>query len=165
VIIDELTGVYNRRGFVSLAEHHFALTNRSGGTLAMLYIDIDDMKTINDCHGHHEGDRALRATADLLMQTFRFTDVVGRLGGDEFCVLLTPGGTVDADRAVRRLDDLLVELNAGPTLTYALSLSVGMAEYAAAAPCSLEELLRRADQTMYEVKERRRAMRTSQRSG
>jgi diguanylate cyclase (GGDEF)-like protein len=161
VIVDELTGVYNRRGFVSLADHHFALTSRTGGTLSMLYLDVDDMKAINDTHGHHEGDRALRTIADLLVRTFRFTDVIGRLGGDEFCVLLTPGGSADADAdiAVARLEGQLAKVNATKTLLSELALSVGAAEYQSATPCSLDELLRRADRAMYERKQDRRKAR------
>jgi diguanylate cyclase (GGDEF)-like protein len=159
VIVDELTGVYNRRGFVSLVDHHFALTNRTGGGLSMLYIDLDDMKSINDTHGHHEGDRALRTTADLLVRTFRFTDVIGRLGGDEFCVLLTPSGSVDADAevAVARLEAQLAKVNATESLLFELALSVGVAEYDSATPCSLDELLHRADRAMYERKQGRKA--------
>jgi diguanylate cyclase (GGDEF)-like protein len=157
VVVDELTGVYNRRGFVSLADHHFALTNRTGGTLSLLYIDLDDMKRINDTHGHHEGDHALRTTADILMRTFRFTDVIGRLGGDEFCVLLTPsGGETDAEVAVERLDAHVDEVNESEALVFELSLSSGVARYEASAPCSLDELLRKADQAMYERKQSRK---------
>jgi len=150
VIVDELTSVYNRRGFVSLADHHFALTSRTGGTLSLLYIDLDGMKGINDTYGHHEGDHALRTTAELLLRTFRFTDVIGRLGGDEFCVLLTPsGGETDADIAVARLEDQVAKVNVTEALVYDLSLSIGVARYEASTPCSLDELLRRADQAMY----------------
>ena len=157
VIVDELTGVYNRRGFVSLADHHFALTNRTGGSLSLLYIDLDDMKGINDTFGHHEGDQALRTTAEVLMRTFRFTDVIGRLGGDEFCVLLTPsGGDTDAEIAVHRLEQHLAEVNESATMASALSLSVGVARYEASAPCSLDELLRTADRAMYERKQVRK---------
>jgi two-component system, cell cycle response regulator len=157
VIVDELTGVYNRRGFVSLADHHFALTSRTGGTLSLLYIDLDGMKGINDTYGHHEGDHALRTTADLLVRTFRFTDVIGRLGGDEFCVLLTPsGGVTDADIAVARLDAQVAETNRSAVLRYELAMSVGVARYEASAPCSLDELLRKADRAMYERKHGRK---------
>jgi diguanylate cyclase (GGDEF)-like protein len=157
VIVDELTGVYNRRGFVSLADHHFALTSRTGGTLSLLYIDLDDMKGINDTHGHHEGDHALRTTAEILMRTFRFTDVIGRLGGDEFCVLLTPsGGETDAEIAMGRLDAHVDEVNDSGALVFELSLSVGVARYEASAPCSLDDLLRRADRAMYERKQGRK---------
>jgi two-component system, cell cycle response regulator len=87
-IIDELTGLMNRRGFMMLADHQRNLADRKGTSLTLLYLDVDRFKLINDHFGHEEGDRALRELAAVLLHTFRRSDVVARLGGDEFVVLL-----------------------------------------------------------------------------
>src|SRR6267142_6479786 len=86
-LTDELTGLYNRRGFVAVAERQMSLGRRSGQRMLLFMIDLDHLKRINDSFGHLEGDRALKHTAYALEETFRDSDVVARLGGDEFAVL------------------------------------------------------------------------------
>src|SRR5712664_463698 len=86
-LTDELTGLYNRRGFMAVAERQLKLGRRSGRGMLLFVMDVDRMKHINDSFGHSEGDRALKRTADALEETFRDSDVVARLGGDEFAVL------------------------------------------------------------------------------
>lgn len=154
-VMDELTGVQNRRGFLALAEHHIALARREGRQLALLYIDVDGMKDINDALGHPAGDEAIRGAAQLMRDTFRLSDVVGRVGGDEFCVLLTGSGWQDVDVAVARLQAGLEQLNGTGELAYHLSLSVGIARYTSTEPCSVAELMEQADATMYSHKSRR----------
>ena len=147
-LVDELTGVHNRRGFLTLAEHQRKLATRAGRQLRMVFVDIDGMKTINDTYGHAEGDRALAAVAEVLRQTFRAGDVVARLGGDEFCVLVVEDGTgthVDLDGRLTSLRSV----PPAPDRPYALSLSVGLATVAPTAETSVEDLLRRADGAMY----------------
>ena len=87
--MDELTGLHNRRGFISLAEQHLKLTSRQGVRSTLIFIDVDNLKYINDNFGHREGDDALQQIAGLLRECFREADIIGRLGGDEFCVLLS----------------------------------------------------------------------------
>src|SRR6185503_739202 len=130
--------------------------DRSGEPLTLFYVDLDHMKTINDAHGHAEGDRALRTVADLLRATFRLSDVIARMGGDEFCVLLTTGGRHDTHIAVDRLQVQVAAFNRSSPLPYDLSLSIGVAEYRPDEPCPIAELLQRADTAMYEQKRRRR---------
>jgi diguanylate cyclase (GGDEF)-like protein len=86
-ITDELTGLYNRRGFLMLAKKQLELATRINKTMWMIYMDVDNMKWINDNLGHHEGDRALIDTANILKRTFRESDIVARIGGDEFVVV------------------------------------------------------------------------------
>lgn len=148
-IIDELTGVTNRRGFLVLFEHHRALADRKGIPLLLLFIDIDNMKTVNDQFGHPEGDRLLIDFARLLTATFRKSDVVARLGGDEFCVLLTEGTDDGAETATSRLLANAQEHSRTVHRPYGMSLSLGVGRYDPAAPCSIEELIERADQAMY----------------
>lgn len=90
-LIDDLTGLHNRRGFLALAEQHLRVIRRKGAGL-LAYLDLDDLKTINDTYGHLEGNRALVGTACILRACFRQSDILARLGGDEFCVLMTDAG-------------------------------------------------------------------------
>ncbi len=154
-LIDDLTGLYNRRGFMDLGEHHLSLARRSGRSLTLVYTDLDDFKTINDTWGHHVGDRGLVKVAELLRATFRRSDLVGRLGGDEFAVLAVEASGEDADLLVRRLKARLDELNTTGTDPFELSLSVGLARYEDGVRMRLDDLLARADQAMYEEKHRK----------
>jgi two-component system cell cycle response regulator len=153
-VIDELTGARNRHGFFALVEHHMDLANRSGDSLTLFYLDVDHMKTINDTYGHNEGDRALRAVADLLRQTYRASDVIARMGGDEFCVLLTTGSR-DGDSAIDRLRVELARFNDSAPLPYTLAVSIGAAGYRPDERCSVTEFVQRADAAMYEQKKSR----------
>lgn len=151
-LIDELTGLYNRRGFMAFAEQHLNSVHRSDKGLAIVYADLDGLKQINDSFGHQEGDRALVKTAELLKQTFRSSDVLGRLGGDEFTVL----AAVDPDSGVRglvsRLQQKFSDYNALKMLPYELSISLGVAELGNDETYSVEQLLGLADTAMYENK-------------
>jgi two-component system cell cycle response regulator len=154
-VVDELTGLRNRRGLVDLADHHVALANRSREPLALLYVDLDGTNAINDAHGRLEGDRALRTVAGLLRHTYRTSDIIARLGGDEFCVLLTTSGWRDTQTAINRLQDVVRDFNLSSTLPGALSLSIGAAEYRPDKPCSILELIELAEASKNEQKERR----------
>jgi diguanylate cyclase (GGDEF)-like protein len=151
-IVDELTGLHNRRGFVTLAEHHLKLAARRKAPAAVLFIDLNGMKAINDSHGHLEGDRALTDTADLLRQTLRDSDVVARLGGDEFAALLPDCEPPTAEGVTERLQDAVRDHNARSDRPYSLSLSVGVADAVPGAEVSVEELIEQADRAMYEHK-------------
>lgn len=155
-LTDELTGLRNRRGFLGAAQQSVVLARRNLEGVMLLFIDLDNMKFINDRHGHDEGDRALRATADLLRQVFRESDVLARLGGDEFAVLhLEPGGH-DPESVRARLETSLAEVNAQGRLPYTLAMSVGMVHQQADALDSLDDLLAAADAQMYEIKRNKR---------
>src|SRR5207247_1593642 len=91
-LVDDLTGLYNRRGFLTLATRDLRLAHRSNETLLVAFADLDDLKGVNDAAGHAVGDRALRDTAALLRQTFRDSDLVARIGGDEYAVLVRHAG-------------------------------------------------------------------------
>ncbi len=153
-LVDELTGLRNRRGFLATAEPLMHVAQRNHRDMALLYIDLDNMKEINDRHGHRVGDRALIETAALLQGTFRESDVVARFGGDEFCVLLPEDG-VEAKAAIDRLVDH-VRIHSGIGHEPLISLSVGVAKYHWDDPCSIETLIERADVAMYEQKARKR---------
>ncbi len=152
-LVDELTGLYNRRGFVTLAEHQLKMADRSNSTLALLFMDLDNFKSINDTLGHAEGDKVLVAAADIFRNTFRKSDILGRLGGDEFVVLITDENDTSEDFLKARLETSLNEFNSGQSLSYRLSTSVGIAFRRPESPCSLKELLERADGLMYQDKQ------------
>ena len=97
-LVDELTGVHNRRGFMALAEREWKRAEREKRGAVLAFIDLDNFKIVNDVHGHAEGDAVLKAVADVLRAAFRGADVIGRLGGDEFAVLVVPTGPVLSEK-------------------------------------------------------------------
>ena len=152
-LVDELTGLHNRRGFLFLAQQHVKIANRTKRGILLLFADLDDMKQINDRLGHHEGDLALIDTASVLKETFREADIVARIGGDEFAVIAIEGGEDSADILSARLQENFDARNANGGRRYQLAISVGMARYDPDNPCSIDELLARADASMYEQKQ------------
>lgn len=150
-ITDDLTCLFNRRGFFAAATHQLKLAQRSGQKLLLLFCDVDNLKKINDCYGHREGDLALIHIADGLEQTFRDSDIVARLGGDEFVVLATEASVQTSEVLLRRLEKALKKSNAGES-RYQLSLSVGVARFDPKRAISLGELMAQADEAMYQQK-------------
>lgn len=150
---DVLTGLYNRRGFITLAEHRMRVADREKRSLALIYVDFNNLKRINDKFGHEEGDRALADTANLLKKTFRESDVLGRLGGDEFAILLTEPSGQDIEQIIyENIQQNLKSHNEQSGRPYLLSVSVGIAHYNPANPCTLNDLLTTADKLMYRKK-------------
>ena len=151
-LTDELTGLFNRRGFLTLAAQHLKITNRQGRGLFMLYADLDGLKEINDTFGHREGDRALAETAYILRDSFRESDIVARIGGDEFVVLPVGSSESSVDIIRGRLNNRIAAFNSVANSGYVLSLSVGVAFYDPASPSTVDELLVHGDKLMYEQK-------------
>lgn len=149
-LTDELTGLHNRRGFVTLAEQQLKIADRTKGRLFLLYADIDYMKMINDTFGHIEGDRALVDAANILRMTFRTSDIIARIGGDEFAVFAIE--TCEAVVLRNRLKKNIDYFNEIMDRPFTLSISAGVASYDAEAPYSLEEMLKKADELMYDDK-------------
>lgn len=151
-LVDELTGLYNRRGFLTLARQQVKTAQRMGRRLHLFFIDVDDLKLINDRLGHTEGDRALAAASQVLKSTFRGSDIVARMGGDEFAALALEGEGETALPISQRLEHNLQAWRRQGLHPFPLSLSVGTTVYDPAAPRPLEDLLKEADQRMYEHK-------------
>ena len=151
-LIDDLTKLYNRRGFFSLSEQNMKLAKREGKTLLLLSADLDGLKLINDTYGHHEGDRALIAVASLLKATFRTSDVIARIGGDEFVVLMIQAKGENAHVIKERLQKNIGQHNSVAE-RFSISLSVGIAQFNPQDEVSIEELLVQADQRLYEDKQ------------
>ena len=147
---DPLTDLYNRRRFAAELEHHLMLAERYGARGALLVLDIDGLKRINDTHGHATGDRTITLTAELLRARVRVSDVVARLGGDEFAVLLP---AADGTEAALVATSLLAEIrNRSQAAGVQASLSIGVSLVSDAA--SAETLLEAADAAMYQAKRR-----------
>ncbi|MBL8959210.1 MAG: GGDEF domain-containing protein [Gemmatimonadetes bacterium] len=151
-LMDELTGLYNRRGFLTLAQQQLKLARRGQRELVLLFVDMDDFKEINDRFGHNEGDVALRRTAAILQHTFRDSDIVARLGGDEFVVLASDIAHGTGPLIVERLRAELQLRNERDGYPYRLSFSVGLATFDPERPPEIEELLATADAMLYEQK-------------
>ena len=111
---DPLCPVFNRRAFERELAREIALCERHGTELALLYLDLDDFKRINDTHGHSIGDQVLIAIATLLRQSIRKTDIIGRLGGDEFAILLPRASNPNALRKAYQLQTLIDEMHLNP---------------------------------------------------
>jgi diguanylate cyclase (GGDEF)-like protein len=152
-VTDELTGLKNRRGFFILAAQLMKMTNRKMSKIGFIFVDVDGMKTVNDKYGHSEGDRALTATADILKRTFRESDVIARIGGDEFVVIINDVDEISGDVIISRLQENLDLHNSTTKMDFRLSFSCGVVECDSCDErCSIEALLKKADELMYESK-------------
>jgi diguanylate cyclase (GGDEF)-like protein len=137
-----------------LAEAHLHLVRRTGRPVTLLYADVDRLKLINDVYGHAEGDRALVRVAHALRGTLRRSDLVARIGGDEFVALLLDVGAEAVAATLRRVREAL-DRDAGPTPLRQLSLSIGHARLASGQEPDLAALLAAADRDLYRAKRRR----------
>ncbi|TSA46628.1 MAG: GGDEF domain-containing protein [Deltaproteobacteria bacterium] len=151
---DHLTGLYNRRGFMTLAEQHLKMAERTKrGVLLLLFADLDHMKSINDKLGHEKGDKALIEVASILKEVFRESDIIARVGGDEFAILGI-GATINAWGGLEsRLQQQIDIHNALENRDYMISLSVGVAYSNLDDNNPIDEMMSRADKLMYKHKQ------------
>jgi diguanylate cyclase (GGDEF)-like protein len=153
--LDELTGLYNRRGFFLLAEQHLQVARRINSDVLLVFIDVDQLKHVNDTFGHKEGDQALVKTAEALRATFRAADILARISGDEFAVLAYSTKSLGAEMLMERLAHEISHINARNIHPFTLSLSAGYTVWSPLHPLSLDELLAHADAQMYQVKRKK----------
>ncbi len=154
---DDLTGLYNRRGFLTLAEQELKMANRLKRGMFLLFADLDHLKEINDSYGHQEGDRALMDVADVIKDTYRDPDIIARIGGDEFVILAIEGASESsAENLCARLNQNLEFYNGRRERPYTLSLCLGVVRYDPERPTSIEALIAEADKRMYAEKNRKR---------
>ena len=154
--VDELTGLSNRRGFMMLAQHSLLLCLRQNIPAALVFIDLDHLKQVNDQLGHAEGDWVLVTFAQHLMKAFRSSDVVARLGGDEFLVLLTNHSEAAAESAMARLQQALDATNEAEARGYDISFSYGLVEFDPKRHHTIGALISEGDSLMYKTKHARR---------
>jgi len=154
-LIDELTGLYNRRGFSNLGERQLKLSMRKKAGFLLFYVDIDRMKWINDTLGHKEGDRTLLETTEIFHKTFRTYDIVARMGGDEFAIIAVDAVRESEDILLERLQKNIKAHNLMENRTYYISLSVGSVYFGPESVFTLDEMLVKADALMYEQKRKK----------
>jgi len=151
-LTDELTGLYNRRGLFTMAVPLLKLACRNMHPVFLLYADLDNLKQINDVLGHHEGDNAIIDTAHVLKAAFRETDIIARIGGDEFVVIPVAGNKTEVDMVIARFREHIRAQNEKNGRSYTLSISLGLSGCDPEAPCTIDDLLKRAEKLMYEDK-------------
>jgi len=154
---DELTGLFNRRAFFELARSLMSTARLTGEPLTLFFADLDGLKTINDTHGHQEGDRAIREAAGVLRASFRQDDIVSRIGGDEFAVLSRADNLESLPDIERRLNARFDAFNAKGARPYRLGCSLGGIVIPAGSTEPLDVVLARADRMLYLTKHRRKA--------
>jgi diguanylate cyclase (GGDEF)-like protein len=154
---DDLTGLSNRRGFEMLGERLIAAARRLDLPVTAIYADLDNMKPINDTHGHDAGDRALVETAEALAGSMRGSDLIARLGGDEFCALLVGAAASAAPALIARVQDSVAARNRATGEPWELSLSLGLAEAPVEVEIDLWNLVALADAEMIAAKRAKKA--------
>ncbi len=154
---DDLTGLYNRRGFFNLIEHQLKIAKRQNKKLFLLYADLENFKKINDKYGHQEGDRALIEVARILKNTYRESDIIARIGGDEFVVFPIETSEDHVDAIPARLQKNLETYNLKNSSDFKLTISVGISSFDPESPATVDDLLDKADKLMYEHKRRKSA--------
>jgi len=157
-LTDELTGLYNRRGFTLLAEQEVKLAHRINRPMLLFFCDVDSLKSINDSHGHTQGDLALKEVSGILKDTFRDADILARLGGDEFVVLAVDALLESAETMTGRIQAALEIGNRKGQRPYQLNLSTGVARCDPEVPSSVSELIVEADRLMYSQKQARKVL-------
>jgi diguanylate cyclase (GGDEF)-like protein len=150
-LTDDLTNLYNRRGFLRAGTRLLSAVSRDNWGALLFYIDVDELKSINDSAGHAAGDSMLTRTAQVLRAAFRDSDILGRLGGDEFAALAPTTDPNAANLILHRIQAAVAADNVSHAES-TLSLSVGFAQFNPGKPSSISDLLRKADMAMYENK-------------
>ncbi len=157
IYYDSLTGLYNRRGFYEKAENTLRLAKKFNQKFAIIYGDLNRFKLVNDTYGHKEGDEAITMTAKLLMQSFRDKDIVARMSGDEFIVIVNDtDSTLEIDMLIKKVYNRFNKYNRESDKPYALSISLGYSIYSGQKEMTLDELVYRADLMLYKNKQKYR---------
>ncbi len=156
-LTDELTGLYNRRGFIMLATQQIKIAERAKKGMLLFFIDLDHMKDINDSLGHQAGDMAIIEAASIMKDVFRESDILGRIGGDEFAVLAIDTTDEIKNILITRLNKTIATYNSIKDRKYMLSFSVGVSCYDPNNPVDLDTLMSSADDLMYREKRNKKS--------
>lgn len=156
-VIDDLTGLFNRRGFMTIAKQNLELAKKCGTELVLVYLDLDGLKKINDTYGHASGDTAIQAMATILQSVFRKSDIIARLGGDEFTVLALDCTPKQYELIANRMDRSVDEYNAKSGHPFTLAVSSGSAHFTKTNQLSIDALLEQADLQLYRVKKEKKS--------
>lgn len=156
-LTDELTGLLNRRGFITLAQQQLKMAQRNRSLLVLLYMDLDGMKSINDTYGHDQGDKALKLVAKVIKFTFRESDLIARIGGDEFVALAIGASRKTSEVFRQNLEKKLKGMNIKKKFPFNLAMSLGVAHFHSNSKASVHDLLKRADKRMYQEKNTKKA--------
>lgn len=151
-LLDDLTKLYNRRGFLAESREKLKSSQQNKTKVFFLFMDLDNLKWINDSWGHQKGDQALIYFSEILQKALRRTDIKGRLGGDEFAIFIEERKGLTPETLIKRLQTKIDDFNREKKLPFQLSISMGLSFYDPDHPCSIDELLIRADKLMYEQK-------------
>ena len=146
---DALTRLMNRRGFMPTAEHHLEVAKRKHEPLALMFLDLDGLKNVNDTLGHAAGDGMITEAAYVMRRTFRASDLIARMGGDEFCVLFAADSETAATAAALRLQEAIDAINDQEGRPFELAMSAGIAMFDPEDPVTLDALMAVADRRMY----------------
>lgn len=154
--LDELTGIYNRRGFMEKVEYYINMPSNRGMKAFLLFADMDSLKVVNDKFGHKDGDYALKNIASILSQSFGSHDVIGRIGGDEFVCFAFIDNSDYINQVQNRIKELSANLNASCGKPYFIEMSVGVTEFICNGNQKIEDLLSQADTALYSNKRYKR---------
>ena len=154
---DELTGLYNRRGFITNAEKMLADPINHDKVAVICYADMDNLKMVNDKFGHDDGDFALRTIAQILEESFRDTDIIGRIGGDEFIALAITGSDCDTVAMKQRIERVIKRHNKQANKPYPIDMSCGIYKFRCTGKVDIYDAVNNADKLLYEEKNRRKA--------
>jgi diguanylate cyclase (GGDEF)-like protein len=148
-MVDDLTGAYNVRAFFDILHKELRRSRRSGQALTVVYLDLDNFKIVNDSHGHQAGNAVLKTVARAMLEAVRQTDSVGRMGGDEFAILLPETGEAEARVTLPRIQSEILSALHNGNWPVTVSIGVLICEHTT---CTTDEIFRRADSLMYQVK-------------
>ncbi len=157
-LTDDLTGLYNRRGLLTLTEHYLENARRSNQNALLFNFDMDGLKQINDRFGHSEGSQAIKNVGNILRQSFRQSDIIGRVGGDEFLAIATNTGIEGKKVLATRLRDNFLLCNSNSGKEYQLSVSYGVVRIDPQKIPSIPALIEASDVLMYKEKKKKKAL-------
>lgn len=154
--IDELTGLKNRRGFLTETQAVISSSINQGQRAILLFADMDNLKIVNDKFGHEDGDFALRTIATALKTSLRNDDIIGRIGGDEFVAFALLSSQQSADTISNRIHKKLEIMNKNSDKPYYIEASIGIVDFVCDADADIQKLIKKADDALYENKSHKR---------